>query len=379
MRAKGAAADERFMQLAIAEAKKGLGRTHPNPAVGAVIVKRGEVIATGFHARAGTAHAEANALLLAGPKARGATLYVTLEPCDHFGRTPPCTQAILEHGVARLVFGSNDPNPLVNGKGLRRLRKAGVEVMGGVSKQACDALNEPFFKVMTQGLPFVTLKAAMTLDGKIATAAGASKWITSEAARRRAHELRNRVDAIVVGAGTVIADDPQLTTRLPGGRDPVRVVLDPELRTRPTAKVYTSGSAATKVVTTRSRDSYRARAFLKAGVQVVTVREHRGALDLEATLKTLATEGILHLLVEGGARTTASFLRAGVVDELELFVAPKLFGSEGLSWAGPLAVETVDGAPQFEFRGVEAVGPDLLIHARPVTQARGPRRPTHRR
>ncbi len=357
--------DERFMRLAIAEAKKGLGRTHPNPAVGAVIVKGGKVIAKGFHARAGTAHAEANALMLAGAKAKGATIYVTLEPCDHYGRTPPCTQAILEHGLARLVFGSNDPNPLVNGKGLRRLRRAGVEVVGGVLAADCDALNEPFFKVMTVGLPFVTVKAAMTLDGKIATSTGASKWITSTESRERAHQLRDRVDAIVVGAGTVLADDPQLTTRIPGGRDPVRVVLDPELRTKPTAKVYGRGGAETIVVTSRPSDSYRARAFLKSGVKVVTVRAKRDGLDLGETLETLATAGILHLLVEGGAHTVASFVRAGLVDELVIFVAPKLFGSGGLTWSGPLAVEDVAEAPQLEFTSVERLGPDLVLYARP--------------
>lgn len=356
--------DERFMRLALDEARKGLGRTHPNPAVGAVIVKAGRVIATGYHARAGTAHAEANALLLAGKRAKGATIYSTLEPCDHFGRTPPCTQAILEAGISRVVYGSADPNPLVDGKGVKRLRRAGVQVLGGLLRAECDALNEPFFKVMRTGLPFVTVKAAMTLDGKIATRLGASKWITSAASRRKAHELRDRVDAIVVGAGTVAADDPQLTTRLRSGRDAMRVVIDPSLRTKPTAKVYAPGGAPTVVVTSKPEDSYRARAFTKRGVRVLTVPERRGALDLDAALRALTKQGVLHALVEGGAATTSAFLRAGLVDEVVLFIAPTLFGAEGLTWSGSLPVLTpVDG---FKARvlSVERVGVDLLLRAR---------------
>lgn len=365
--------DERFMRLALDEAKKGVGRTHPNPAVGAVIVKGGRVIATGYHARAGTAHAEANALLLAGAKAKGATIYSTLEPCDHFGRTPPCTQAILDGGLRRVVYGSSDPNPLVNGKGVKRLRRAGLEVQGGVLASACDALNAPFFKVMRTGLPFVTVKVGSTLDGKIATGAGASKWITSEASRARAHRLRDAVDAIVVGAGTVIADDPKLTTRLPGGRDALRVVLDPTLRTKPTAQVYAAGGAPTIVATTRPEDSSRARAFSKRKVRVLSVAERAGGLDLDDLLRRLAREGVLHVLVEGGAGTISGFLRAGLVDELQLFLAPTLFGAEGLTWSGRLpGVRTPADGPRFEVVDVERVGPDVLVRARAVPP--GPRR-----
>lgn len=362
--------DERFMGLALEEAKKGLGRTHPNPAVGAVIVKAGRVIATGYHARAGTAHAEANALLLAGDRAKGATIYSTLEPCDHFGRTPPCTQAILDAGIARVVYGSADPNPLVDGKGVKRMRRAGLEVTGGVLKAECDALNEPFFKVMRTGLPFVTLKAAMTLDGKIATRSGESKWITSEAARKRAHELRDRVDAIVVGAGTVVADDPRLTTRLPNGRDAMRVVLDPTLRTKPTAKVYARGPAQVVVVTAQAADSAKARAFTRRGVQVLVVPARKGSLDLEVTLRALAKQGVLHVLVEGGAATTSTFLRAGLCDELFLFLAPTLFGHDGLSWSGVLPVSSPKAAPRFAITGVETIAGDLLLRARPTAPER---------
>lgn len=356
--------DERFMQLAIEEAKKGQGRTHPNPAVGAVIVKGGRVIATGFHARAGTAHAEANALMLAGARARGATIYSTLEPCDHFGRTPPCTQAILDHGLARVVYGSSDPNPLVDGKGVRRMRRAGLDVDGGVLRAECDALNEPFFKVMRTGLPFVTVKAGVTLDGKIATRSGASKWITSEASRRRAHELRDRVDAVLVGAGTVLADDPSLTTRLEGGRDALRVVLDPSLRTPPGAKVY--GRGRVLVFTSVAASHPRWAALARRGVRLERLSRTPGGLPLRAVLKRLVKLGVLHLLVEGGAETTGRFLRAGLVDELRLFVAPTLFGREGLSWSGSLPVDTPARAPRLAFTAVERSGPDVVLVARPV-------------
>ncbi|MDX2013515.1 MAG: bifunctional diaminohydroxyphosphoribosylaminopyrimidine deaminase/5-amino-6-(5-phosphoribosylamino)uracil reductase RibD [Myxococcaceae bacterium] len=357
--------DERFMRLALDEARKGLGRTHPNPAVGAVIVKSGRVIATGYHARAGTAHAEANALMLAGAKAKGATIYSTLEPCDHFGRTPPCTQAILDHGLARVVYGSSDPNPLVDGKGVRRMKRAGLAVTGGVLEAECDALNEPFFKVMRTGLPFVTLKAGVTLDGKIATSTGQSKWITSDAARAAAHALRDRVDAIVVGAGTVVADDPALTTRIPEGRHAMRVVIDPQLRTKPTAKVYAANGPKVMVVTARPADSYRARAFAKRGVQVVTVTERKRGLELATALRALLKQGVLHVLVEGGATTTGRFFEAGLVDEVVLFLAPKVFGGDGLSWVGAMGVREVAAAPVFQVTGLEAVGEDVMLRLRP--------------
>jgi diaminohydroxyphosphoribosylaminopyrimidine deaminase/5-amino-6-(5-phosphoribosylamino)uracil reductase len=356
--------DERFMRLALDEARKGLGRTHPNPAVGAVIVKGGKVIATGYHARAGTAHAEANALMLAGSKAKGATIYSTLEPCDHFGRTPPCTQAILDHGLSRVVYGSSDPNPLVDGKGVRRMKRAGLAVTGAVLQAECDAINEPFFKVMRTGLPFVTVKAGMTLDGKIATATGQSKWITSEAARAKAHALRDRVDAIAVGAGTVVADDPSLTTRIPDGRHAMRVVIDPQLRTRPGAKVYAPNGPAVVVVTSKPADSYRARAFAKRGVGLLTVKEKGGRLELPEALRALAKRGVLHLLVEGGAVTTGRFLEAGLVDEVLLFVAPRVIGGDGLSWVGALGVRAVDEGPRFELKESSQVGPDLLLRLR---------------
>lgn len=355
--------DAAFMALALAEAEKALGRTHPNPAVGAVLVKAGRVVGAGFHAKAGQPHAEIVALKAAGAKARGATLYSTLEPCNHHGRTPPCTEAIIAAGIRRVVYASSDPNPLVDGKGHRRLERAGVAVTPHVRQGEADALNRPFLKAMTTGRAWVTLKAGVTLDGKLATGTGRSKWITSDAAREEAHRLRNRCDAILVGSTTVRADDPSLTTRLPGGRSPARVVLDPELVTKPSAKVY-AADGVRRIVVTSQAAATRAARFRAKGVEVWALGSSRGSLRLGELVTRLAREGLLHLLVEGGARVHGSFLRAGLADEVVLFVAPKLFGDPGLTWTGALGVSSPERAVQLDGLAARPVGPDLLITAR---------------
>jgi diaminohydroxyphosphoribosylaminopyrimidine deaminase/5-amino-6-(5-phosphoribosylamino)uracil reductase len=357
------------MRLALAEAQRGLGRTHPNPAVGAVIVKAGRVIARGYHAKAGTPHAEAVALARAGAKAKGATIYSTLEPCDHFGRTPPCTQAILDAGIARVVCGSADPNPLVDGKGVRRLRAAGIEVVEHVLRAETDALNRPFLKALATGLPFVTVKLGSTFDGKIATSTGRSKWITSEASRARVHALRDRVDAILVGAGTVVADDPQLTTRLPGceGRSPVRVVVDAGLSSPLTSRVFdVKQGPRTIVATLAAPGGAKARALEAAGVTVWCFKARGGEVPMRALLRRLRAEELLHVLVEAGPGVTGRLLRAGLVDELWLFIAPRLFGSDGLSWSGALGVTAPARARALRFVSVEPVGDDLLVIAEPT-------------
>jgi diaminohydroxyphosphoribosylaminopyrimidine deaminase / 5-amino-6-(5-phosphoribosylamino)uracil reductase len=352
--------DEAAMTLALAQAVKGLGRTHPNPAVGAVIVKGGKVIATGYHAKLGGPHAEAVALLNAGSKAKGSTLYSTLEPCNHHGRTPPCSEAIIAAGVKRVVFASSDPNPLVNGKGVKRLKAAGIEVSAHVLRRAADSINQPFLKAMRMGLPWVTAKAAITLDGKLATSTGESKWISSEASRKVAHQLRDVVDVVVVGSSTVIADDPQLTTRLgkKGTRNPLRLVLDPTLRTNPRAKIYDTRQARTIVATMEAIDSRRAGALAKRGVEVWPMA------SLDGLLRRLVKEGALHVLVEGGSGVHRSFLEGGLVDELVLFIAPKLFGHEGLTWSGALGIEDPAKALQFEAIDAVRVGTDLMVTAR---------------
>lgn len=357
--------DQAYMRLAMAEAIRALGRTHPNPAVGAIVVLNGKVVGRGWTKPPGGPHAEIVALKAAGKKAKGATLYTTLEPCNHYGRTPPCSDAILKAGIKRVVYGSLDPNPKVNGAGLRKLRRGGVAVKGPVLRQETEALNRPFFKLHRSGLPWVTLKAAITLDGKLATSEGDSHWVSSGEARTMAHELRDRVDAIMVGAGTVKADDPRLTTRLsPKGRDPARVVLDARLSTSPRAQLYRQRSEApTIIATAQSADSPRARRYAPAQIwKIARDPKSKGQVDLRAVLERLADEGMLHLLVEGGAELHSSFLKSGLWDELLLFVAPKLAGHEGLTWSGRLGVSQMTKAITLGALTVEPVGPDLLLH-----------------
>jgi diaminohydroxyphosphoribosylaminopyrimidine deaminase/5-amino-6-(5-phosphoribosylamino)uracil reductase len=319
---------EDFMRLALIEAEKGRGRTHPNPVVGAVVVRGGRVAGRGHHLRAGLAHAEVIALRAAGERARGADVYVTLEPCNHQGRTPPCTEALIAAKVRRVLFGSRDPNPLVEGHGARWLRRAGIEVQAGLLREACDAANEPWFKFITKGMPWVVLKAAVTLDGKLAARSGESRWISSAESRRLVHRWRDQLDAVLVGAGTVRADDPRLTVRgIRGGRDPLRVVLGDVPK--------------------------RARVLRERGETVV----ERG--PLAGVLRRLAARGITSVLVEGGARVHGEFLRAGLWDELRLFFAPKLFGPDALSWAGSA------GSELLALNALERVGPDALLTLRP--------------
>ena len=353
------------MRAAIAEAHKALGRTHPNPSVGAVVVKDGRILARGHTAgRPGAPHAEVMALEQAGALARGADLYTTLEPCDHFGRTPPCSRAILAAGIRRVITGPADPNPLVQGKGVTRLRRGGVEVIEGVLGPENEWLNRAFFKFMRSGRPWVTLKAAVTLDGKLASSTGDSKWVTGEAARAWVHRLRDEVDAVLVGANTVRLDDPKLTTRLPrGGRDPVRVVLDSKLSLKPARELFQQTSAApTIIVTGKDAPASRERRLLQTGAQVWRVPAKEGRVSLPALMKRLGAAGHFHLLVEGGSAVFASFLKAQLADELYLFLAPKILGGEGKSWVGALGNRTMEDAARGRFQSLECVGEDVLLH-----------------
>ncbi len=357
---------EAWMREALAEARLALGRTHPNPAVGAVVVRDGQVVGRGHTAPAGGPHAEVRAIADAGPRARGADLFTTLEPCDHFGRTPPCTEAILAAGVARVFAGSADPNPLVDGRGVQRLRGLGMPVWTGVLADETDALNRPFFKAIRTGLPWVTLKAAVSLDGKLATASGDSRWVTGEAARAEVHRLRNLVDAVLVGAGTVRADDPSLTTRLPegGGRDPLRVVLDSALHLSAQRQLFhLHSSARTLLVHVEGQGAERAPALAASGTELLAVPGRPGEVDLEATLRALVRRDVLHLLVEGGPGVFSAFIRAGLADALVLHVAPKLVGGDGRSWLGPLGLDRMAGARSVRVESVRWLGEDLEVRA----------------
>jgi len=332
-----------------------------------VVVQRGQVVGRGYHAQAGAPHAEVLALAEAGALARGADLYTTLEPCDHYGRTPPCSRAILDAGVARVLSASADPNPLVNGKGLARLRAAGVAVVTGVLQAEADALNRPFFKSIRTGLPLLTLKVAVTLDGKLATAGGDSTWVSGEEARADVHRLRSLVDAVLVGTGTVRADDPQLTARPPGGggHHPLRLVLDTEGQLPLVSRVFHQPDAdRTVVVCAEDRAQATAERLVPTHARVWGVPRAPAGLALPAVLRRLVEEGGLHLLVEGGAQLFASLVAARLPDVLVLYLAPKLLGGDALSWLGPLGLLQMGDAVPLQLEDVSRVGSDVRVQAR---------------
>ena len=348
--------DLTFMRRALALAEQHRGRTAPNPIVGCVIVgKAGNVLAEGAHAKAGTRHAEIVALDALGGRAPGATMYVTLEPCTHHGRTPPCTPAVIASGVVRVVIGSVDPIAAHAG-GAAALHRAGIAI-GRAAIAECDAANLPFFTLARLGRPAFTLKAAVTLDGKIATRTGESKWITGEASRADVHRLRDTHDAVMVGIGTVLADDPRLTARIPNARDPVRIVIDSQLRTPKAAKLLAKG-ARTIVATTvkgklKGADVWR---FAATG---------DGRVPLDELARRLGAEGLTSVLVEGGSEIHAALVAAGLADELVLYIAPTIVGGPAPSWVGGGGVATLAGAPRFELVGDPIrLGDDLRVIAR---------------
>lgn len=359
------AADVQFMRRALDLARKGLGRTSPNPAVGAVIVRDGRIIAEGYHQKAGTLHAEIHALQYAGEKARGASLYVTLEPCCHYGRTPPCTEAIIAAGISRVVAAMADPNPKVAGNGFDVLRQAGIRVEIGLLGEEARRLNEAFIKFIISRQPWVTLKMALTLDGKIATRTGASRWITGPTARARAHQLRNTHDAVLVGIGTILADDPRLNTRLPeeSGRDAVRVILDSQLRIPVTSRIINLASPApTLIATTAAAPAEARRQLISRGIDVLTLPAEEGRVAWKPLLAALARRNITSILVEGGAEVNVTALASGAVDKIVAFIAPKIFG--GTTAPGPvggLGVASPDLAWQLEKLEVEPCGKDVML------------------
>ncbi|MBI5557876.1 MAG: bifunctional diaminohydroxyphosphoribosylaminopyrimidine deaminase/5-amino-6-(5-phosphoribosylamino)uracil reductase RibD [Deltaproteobacteria bacterium] len=353
------------MKMALREARKGLGRTSPNPAVGAVVVKNGKFIASGYHKKAGTPHAEIHALQAAGEKARGATLYVTLEPCNHTGRTPPCTQTIMASGISRVVVGMIDPNPLVAGSGCAFLQNKGIAVRTDVLAEQCRAINYPFIKHITTGLPWVIMKAGCSLDGRIAAANDRGGWITCEKSRHEAHRLRNLVDAILIGADTAITDNPSLTTRLKGrkGKDPLRIILDSKLRLSPTARMLGQDSAApTWIFCSREADMEKAKNLEKAGAKIIRVAKGRnGYLDLPRILKILGDAQVNSLLVEGGGRVHGSFLRAGLVDQVTLFLAPLFLGGDAVPVVDNFRLAGAQEGRRFVPQRIRRFDDDVLI------------------
>ncbi len=357
--------DQYYMKQALILARRGLGKTSPNPMVGAVIVKDGKIIGRGYHRKFGGKHAEVNAIESAEENLKGATIYVTLEPCCHYGKTPPCTDAVIRNKLGRVVIGALDPNPRVGGKGVEILRQHGIETITGVLEEECRSLNEAHFKYMTTGLPLVTVKFAQTLDGRIASATGNSRWISSEKSRRLAHKLRAINDAVMVGIGTVLADDPRLTVRLVRGRNPARVILDSVLRIPPDSKVVTEkGAAATIIAATARADGEKVSRLRETGVEVLLTQEdERGEVDIKHLLGMLGQRGISSVLVEGGTGVITALLRLGLADKLVIFVAPKIMG-KGIEAVGELNIADVDHALKLTFNRVYRLGEDLVIEAR---------------
>ena len=324
---------EEYMQIAIEEAKKGSGFTSPNPLVGAVLVKDGKIVGKDYHHKYGEFHAERNAILNCKEDLAGASLYVTLEPCCHYGKTPPCTQIIIEKGIKKVYIGSYDPNPKVNGGGIKQLKDAGIEVVTEVLKEECDALNPVFFHYIEKKEPYVVLKYAMTADGKIATRTGASKWITGEAARKRVQYSRKIYSGIMVGIGTVLADDPMLTCRLENAKNPVRIICDSSLRIPIDSQIVRSAKEYRTIVAYAGREeneeiTEKIERLHAKGVDTVCCPDEKGQIDLKKLMTYLGNEGIDSILLEGGGTLNDSALRAGIVKEVHCFIAPKLFGGK---------------------------------------------------
>ncbi len=358
---------ENFMAQALQLARRALGRTAPNPAVGAVIVKNGRVVGKGYHRAAGEPHAEVEAIRVAGPEAVGADLFVTLEPCNHHGRTPPCTKAILEAGIGRVWYGIDDPNPGVRGGGAKTLQDAGVEVVGHVSESRCRKINEVYVTNVTLNRPFVYLKLAMSLDGRIATRTRHSQWITSEESRRKVHRLRDKVSAIMVGVGTILADNPLLTTRLSrgNGRDPVRIVADSNLRTPKDAAIFNPLSTAQVIIaTSKNPPEANEKSLTNRGASVIKT-ESEGKVNLKDLLNKLYGFGITSLLIEGGSGLAWGAFQERIVDRCYFFYAPLIIGGDSApTGIGGLGVERLEEAPRIVDVKSYRIGADILLDGR---------------
>ncbi len=363
--------DIEFMRRALHLAEKGKGFTSPNPLVGAVVVKKGKVVGQGYHRKAGLAHAEVVALNQAGPQAIGGCLYVNLEPCAHTGRTAPCVDKIKASGIKQVIFAMPDPNPLNNGKGAAILRRHGIKVISGVLENEAREINQIFIKYITKKLPFVTVKVAQSLDGKIATKIGHSRWISSPATRKFAHQLREQVDAMLVGINTVLLDNPLLSCRINGclcKRQPKKIILDSRLRIPERVNIFSSRSPAPVIIaTTRFAPRKKVLSWRKKGISVIMAKDRQGRVDLKDLFKQLAGQGISHILIEGGGEVIASALKQKLVDKMYVVVSPKIIGGRNaptsIGGEGIKRINQAAGLKDITFR---RLGPDLLIEGKPV-------------
>lgn len=350
------------MRRAVELAKLGIGKVNPNPLVGAVIVKEGRIIGEGYHAKYGELHAERHAFSRLTEEAEGAEMYVTLEPCCHYGKQPPCTQAIIEHGIKKVFVGSDDPNALVAGKGVQALREAGVEVVTQVMKEECDALNPVFFHFITTKTPYVLMKYAMTMDGKIACDTGKSQWITGEEARSHVQETRDALMGIMVGIQTIISDNPRLTCRIPGGRNPIRIICDSHLRIPMEAEVVQTAKKMKTVVATVSSEQEKISALREAGVKVLITDSADGKVDLQDLMQKLGQEKIDSILLEGGGTLNQSALQSGIVNHIQIYLAPKIFGGTGkYTPVSGIGVREPDEAYLLINRKIGIFGEDILL------------------
>ncbi len=354
---------ENYMRMALELAKKGAGHVNPNPLVGAVIVKDGRIIGQGFHEAYGQPHAEVNAINSCAESTGGADIYVTLEPCCHYGKNPPCTDAVIRGGFKRVFVGSSDPNPLVAGKGVQILRDHGIEVTTGVLKEECDEINQHFFHYIQTKKPFVIMKYAMTLDGKIATYSGKSQWITGEAARRRVHEDRNKYASIMVGVGTVIADDPQLTCRIENGRNPIRIICDSNLRTPLDSQIARTAKEIRTIIATASPDGEKKKLYIDKGFEIIETPLKDGHINLEFLMEKLGEMAIDSLILEGGAVLNYSALESGIVNKVHAYIAPKIFGGTGKSPVSGMGVESPDDAYMLTPPKITVIGDDILLES----------------
>jgi diaminohydroxyphosphoribosylaminopyrimidine deaminase/5-amino-6-(5-phosphoribosylamino)uracil reductase len=357
--------DKRHMRRALSLARKGVGKTSPNPAVGCVIVKDDRIIGEGWHKKAGMPHAEVSALEMAGTDAKDAEVFVTLEPCSHTGRTPPCADALVAAGVRRVVAGMVDPNPQVAGKGFNILNKAGIIVEHGLMEAECRAMNRPFIKHISTGLPYITYKCAMTLDGNIATVTGESRWISCEESRRNAHMLRAAYDAIMVGVDTIITDNPQLTVRHVRGRDPLRVIVDTRLRTPESVNVLGSRLAQNTIIATTESNPRVHLRYTQQGTTVIVCDEYDGRVSMVDLLEKLGKRGIQSILLEGGSRLAGEMLKRGLIDEFVFFLAPKIIGSDGFAPFTLNGITSMDQAIRLVFGQMKRSGQDIVINAWP--------------
>ena len=356
--------DEKYMLLAIELAKQGQGHVAPNPLVGAIIEKNGKIIGAGYHEKYGEPHAERNALANCIEDPAGATIYVTLEPCCHHGKQPPCTEAIVEAGIKRVVVGSRDPNPMVSGKGNSYLRDHGIEVIEDFKRAECDRINGPFFHFIETKMPYVLMKYAMTLDGKIAAYTGESKWVTGEESRSHVHVLRNRYTGIMVGVGTVLEDNPQLTCRMEGGRNPIRIICDSHLRTPVDFQIVETAKTVPTIIGTCETDVAKHKPYLDKGCEIIVVPEKEGHVDVRALLKELGERNIDSILLEGGGTLNWTFVKEGLVNRVATYVSPKIFGgAQAKSPVEGQGFPTPAEGMELEIVNIEDMGDDILIES----------------